>query len=184
MSGGLQRREALLLFGAGAAMFGERAAAQALKDQPPLPATLSGFRELAVRDAAGATTTLGRLIGGERPTVLSFWASWCAPCLVEARHLASLRTQYPENRLAIIGVNVDAAKDAAKVEPFRIKAKMNYTQAVGQEPYFAVTGTRSIALPRTYVFDAAGRPVAAFGRFYGRRTTKAITAAVQKALAG
>lgn len=179
---GIRRREALALIGAGAAVWGGDAAAQALKDQPPLPGGQSQFRDIAVRDAAGALTTLGKLIGAERPTVVSFWASWCAPCPVKARDLASLRTTYPESRLAIVGINVDAAKDEAKVAQFRAKARMNYTQGVGQEAYFAVTKTRSIALPRTYVFDAQGRPVAAFGRFFGNRTTKAITAAVQKAV--
>jgi len=155
---------------------------QELRDQPALPKPLGALVGVSLRDHLGRPTTLGALIGQPRPAVISFWASWCAPCAVEGRHLAGIRAAYPEDRLAIIGINVDAERDAAKMEPFRRKAQMNYQQALGREAYGPITGSASVLLPRTYLFDRTGRPVAAFGRYYGAKTTKAITAAVERAV--
>ena len=61
---------------------------------------------------------------------------------------------------------------------------MNYTQGLdGKALYLALSDRPTVALPRTYVFDAVGQPVAAFGRFFGERTLVAIDAAVRAAVA-
>ena len=102
---------------------------------------------------------------------------------MEGRELAKIRSRISDERLAIIGVNVDAAPEAAKLAAFRQKAQMNYVQALGgKAAYAGVAGTEMVALPRTYVFDGAGRPVAAFGRYFGNRTLKALNEAVALAL--
>ena len=176
------RRQLLALMGAAGALGPSRVLAQALRDQPSLPRPLDAYLAVPVQDISGAGTTLGRLVDPPRPTVISFWATWCAPCAIEGRHLASLRARYPESRLAMVGINVDAPKDLAKAPAFRQRAGMNYAQAFSREAYVAVTGSSAVSLPRTYVFDRQGRPMAAFGRFYGDRTTRAITAAVERAL--
>jgi thiol-disulfide isomerase/thioredoxin len=131
----------------------------------------------------GRPTTLGRLLGPVRPTVVSFWATWCAPCALEGRRLAKLRTAYADERLAIVGINIDSKADAARLDQFRQKAQMNYTQALdGQAAYRAMAARDQFALPRTYVFGAGGEPVAAFGRFFGERTLSASDAAVRSAV--
>jgi thiol-disulfide isomerase/thioredoxin len=130
-------------------------------------------------------TTLGALVGAPRASIVSFWATWCAPCAMEGRELAKIRRKFADERLAIVGINLDAAPDAAKLAAFRQKAQMNYIQGLaGQRVYAALAGTERVALPRTYVFDGQGRPVAAFGRYFGARTLKAINDAVATAMRG
>jgi thiol-disulfide isomerase/thioredoxin len=115
--------------------------------------------------------------------VVSFWATWCAPCALEGRRLARIRLMYPDDRLAIVGLNLDTTADAARLDRFRRKAAMNYTQGIdAKAAYVEIAGRAQLALPRTYVFDASGQPVAAFGRFFGQRTLRAIDLAVRQAV--
>jgi thiol-disulfide isomerase/thioredoxin len=177
----IDRRNLIALAAAGVAM--PAVAAEPLAVQPALPGPLSRYRELPVRRIDGEAQTLGRLLGPPRPAVVSFWATWCAPCLLEGRRLARLRTAYPVERLAIIGLNIDTTADPARLDQFRRKAEMNYTQGIdAKAAYLEIAGRAQFALPRTYVFDAQGQPVAAFGRFFGSRTLAAIDEAVRRAV--
>ena len=51
------------------------------------------------------------------PVVISFWATWCKPCLKELPHLNRLAGQYA-GRISVLAVSTDASKSVAKVAPF------------------------------------------------------------------
>lgn len=175
------RREVLAMLAAGAAL--PARAAEPLADQPPLPAPLSRYRGLPVRRIDGEPGTLGRLLGPPRATVVSFWATWCGPCALEGHRLAQIRSQYPDERLAIVGLNIDSQADDARLNAFRRRAAMNYTQGIdAKAAYVEIAGRAQLTLPRTYVFDTDGQPVAAFGRFFGASTLRALDEAVRRAV--
>jgi cytochrome c biogenesis protein CcmG/thiol:disulfide interchange protein DsbE len=176
----IDRRGVLAILAAGVAL---PAWANELADQPQLPAPLARYRDLPLKRIDGQAVTLGRLLGPPRPAVVSFWATWCAPCALEGRRLARLRRAFPDERLAIIGLNIDHEPESARLDQFRRRAEMNYTQGIeAKAAYLAMAGRTGLALPRTYVFDAAGEPLAAFGRFFGERTLAAIDRAVVRAV--
>jgi len=52
------------------------------------------------------------------PVVLDFWATWCKPCIKAFPKLDSLHHKYKDQGLTIVGVNVDAPRNQAKVKPF------------------------------------------------------------------
>ncbi|MCU0882854.1 MAG: TlpA family protein disulfide reductase [Hyphomonadaceae bacterium] len=133
---------------------------------PALPPDLDGLRGLALTTADGALTTLADLAPAGRATVISFWATWCAPCLLETRHLAQVRRRYPASRLTIIGINVDRTPDEGRIGDFLSRAGTNFPQLrAGRDAYRAFGGPAAIELPRTFVFAPDGRPLAAFGVF-------------------
>ncbi|MBL8771428.1 MAG: TlpA family protein disulfide reductase [Phenylobacterium sp.] len=175
----LDRRH--VIAGLTAAATPARAAESRLADQPALPGALSQYRDLPVKRLDGEPSNLGRLLGPPRPAVVSFWATWCAPCALEGRRLARLRLLYPEAALAMVGLNLDARPDPIRLDAFRRKAEMNYTQGLdARAVYAAFTQQAVVSLPKTYVFDAEGKAVAAFGRFFGERTLRAIDEAVRR----
>jgi len=47
--------------------------------------------------------------------VLDFWASWCGPCRRSFPWLNQMQARYGQEGLVIIGVNVDASREDAKV---------------------------------------------------------------------
>lgn len=171
-----------ILLGAGAALAIPGAARAQAPASPPLPGSLSELSALTLSSPDGAATTLGALLG-PGPSVISFWATWCAPCLQEARHLAEMRSRIPAARLNIIGINVDRTRDEARLADFLRRGRVNYTQTRGDlAAYQAFGGGQQILLPRLFVFDASGRATAAFGRYFGARTLRDIDRAVERVL--
>lgn len=55
---------------------------------------------------------------GAGPVLLSFWATWCKPCIEELPHLEKIYTDLKGKGLKIFAISVDGEKTAAKVEPF------------------------------------------------------------------
>src|SRR5436305_185343 len=53
-------------------------------------------------------TSLPQLRG--RTTLLTLWAEWCAPCLLEARDLAVLRRKYASSRFDIVPLLTSSKK--------------------------------------------------------------------------
>ena len=97
-----------------------------------------------------------RPIAGGRPAVINFWAPWCAPCNVELPQLVHLAERYAgETDFAGVSVEVD---DLDSVYSMLEKFDIPYLQFLADdrlmERFF---GSGEIALPSTFVFDAAGR---------------------------
>jgi thiol-disulfide isomerase/thioredoxin len=151
---------------------------------PALPPPLSSIADVSVRHFDGAATTLGAVLSPGCAAVISFWATWCPPCAMEARHLARLRSRVSPERLRIIGVNVDTRPNEAAIQRFLRNAGANYTQLRGDRAAYAAFGYgETIELPRLFVFAPDGRPLAAFDRYLGEASSRAIDQAVAEALA-
>jgi thiol-disulfide isomerase/thioredoxin len=65
---------------------------------------------LARRD--GPPTTLRELVG-DRPAVVAFWATWCAPCRAEVPALNRAAERWRDRGLRVVGVALEA--DDARV---------------------------------------------------------------------
>ena len=151
--------------------------------QPSLPPALDALTALQIRTPQGVVATLGdHLRPG--PTVIAFWATWCGPCLAEGRELARIRANVPPERLNIIGVNMDRneVRESDRLARFIQRARMNYTQLWGTVSFYRAFNNpgegAQILLPRLYVFSADGNPTAAFGRYDGGASLRAIDRAV------
>ena len=84
---------------------------------------------------------------------LDFWASWCAPCQKSMPQLDALAKEFPAERFALIGVNVD--KDAAAAKKALGKHPVGYPSAADPEgglpSRFGVE-----TMPTAYLIDGDG----------------------------
>lgn len=162
----LQRRTFLIA--------GLAAATPAYATPVPLPPSLDDLSSLPLQTFANEATTLGRNLR-PGPSVISFWASWCAPCVEEAMHLSTVRHRYAQTSLNIIGLNVELVANDEGVQRFLDHTRPTYTQLRADLPtYQAFGGEAQLNLPRLFIFDATGRPTAAFGAFDAPAVNRAI----------
>jgi thiol-disulfide isomerase/thioredoxin len=85
--------------------------------------------------------------------VLDFWASWCKPCVAQARILSQLAPRYAKDKVVFVGINTADRPDHA--EAFA---------ETHQLPYPSVYDTGEVAdaygannLPTLIVIDPSGR---------------------------
>lgn len=74
--------------------------------------------EVVLRDIEGHDVNVAHLVAKGKPVILSFFATWCKPCM---RELTALNELYPdwqdETGVEIVLVSIDQAQDALKVKP-------------------------------------------------------------------
>ncbi len=92
-----------------------------------------------------------------RPTVLVFWASWCAPCVEEAPHLERLHAKHGTS-IRFVSVSIDETH--AHEELRRVVADLRLTYPVALDPEGTVVLPKyatAIGIPLTFVIGADGR---------------------------
>ncbi len=101
----------------------------------------------------GAQQTIAEL-GQGKPTIVSFWATWCKPCKEEMKAMWELY-QKMGDRFQYIAVSIDNTKTMAKVGPY-IRSK-GYTFPVLLDPNSEVFQTLGgTNVPYALMFNADG----------------------------
>jgi thiol-disulfide isomerase/thioredoxin len=100
--------------------------------------------------------------------VVNFWASWCAPCRLEAADLEAVHLSTKDSGVTFVGVDSRDGKDAAKAF---IAGRVSYPSLYDPAGRIALrfTDVPPTTLPATLVVDKDGR-VAAVIRAVVRRS--------------
>ena len=90
-----------------------------------------------------------------RVLLVNFWATWCAPCIVEIPWFIEFQKKYGPQGLQIIGISLDetGAKD---VVPFVKKHNMTYPILLGDDKVAEQFGG-ILGLPTTFIVDKEGK---------------------------
>jgi peroxiredoxin len=59
---------------------------------------------------------------GEGPILLSFWATWCKPCIEELREFKKLYNEFKDRGFKMFAISTDDERTVAKVKPL-VKSK-------------------------------------------------------------
>ena len=76
--------------------------------------------DFALRDINNQEVKLSDHDG--KVVLLNFWATWCAPCLVEMPHIQRMYDTYKDQGFVVLAISADDARSASKVKPM-VKSK-------------------------------------------------------------
>ena len=78
--------------------------------------------DMTVTDINGKEHSIRNYRG--KHVILVFWATWCAPCIMEIPHLNALKNIFSEEQLAILAISNEPPD---MVKEFATRQKINYT---------------------------------------------------------
>ncbi len=74
---------------------------------------------IKIKDLNGNIIDAASLSNDGKPMVISFWATWCKPCI---RELNAINDQYidwqDETGVKLVAISIDDSRNSAKVKPF------------------------------------------------------------------
>ena len=76
------------------------------------------LQAVTLQNMDGKSVNTAELTNGGKPMIISFWATWCKPCMRELKALHELYADWQEETgVKIVIVSIDQAQDANKVKP-------------------------------------------------------------------
>lgn len=112
--------------------------------------------DITISDLQGKPIKIQEYVKGSKTTILSFWATWCAPC---KRELDAISELYPtwvsEYNTRLVAITIDNARALTQVKPLieekgwefdvLVDSKQELQQALGFQ-----------VVPQTFVVDENG----------------------------
>jgi thiol-disulfide isomerase/thioredoxin len=112
-----------------------------------------------LKDINGKTVNTAKLSNDGKPFVISFFATWCHPCLRELTTISEVYEDWQEETgVRIIAVSIDQAQDANKVKPLVDSKGFEYQVLLDPNGDFKrAMGVNNI--PHVFLFDGKGKKV-------------------------
>ena len=112
-----------------------------------------------LKDLSGKPVDSSTLSNDGKPFIISFWATWCKPCI---RELNAIHENYPdwvdETGVKVYAVSIDEAQNASKVKPMADARGWEYDILLDQSGDFArAMGCQNP--PHIVVVDGKGKIV-------------------------
>ena len=112
---------------------------------------------IALRSDGGSWVRLGHLLG-EKVVLVTFWATWCSPCVAELGHLAKIQHRLGTQGLQVVAVNTDppAFQGRARAVARRANRGGELLVLLDQESILIRELNPRASLPYYVIFDRKG----------------------------
>jgi len=114
---------------------------------------------IEIKDLIGNLINAGELNNDGKPMIISFWATWCKPCI---RELNAINDQYvdwvEETGVKLVAISIDDSRNSARVKPFTKSQGWEYEIYIdeNQELKRALNVNN---IPHTFLVDGEGNIV-------------------------
>lgn len=141
-------------------------------------------KDLQVTTLDGSTKPLKDFLKPGHPTVIEFWATWCAPCSKTIPSLIELDHRFRAKGLQVLGLSIEPpAHSTQTVKKFIDSKGISYPVAFASPELFqVVTGIKQVSVPKILVYDAQGRVVEFITSYWPLLTNGKVDRAVEKAI--
>ena len=127
--------------------------AQETKSFPTLPENVS------VKTVDGKTVQTSTFNNDGKPYILSFWATWCKPCLRELNTIKEVYEDWQEETgVKIIAVSIDDARAASRVKPMVNGNAWDYEVYIDQNQDLK-RAMNVVNVPHTFIINGKGEIV-------------------------
>mgnify|MGYP002534749837 CR=1 FL=1 len=115
--------------------------------------------QVQVKDTKGRAVNAATLSNDGKPFVISFFATWCKPCLRELRAISEVYDDWrDETGMKLYIVSIDDAQNASKVKPLVDAEGWDYDVLLDpNSDFFRAMGLQTV--PHVMVVDGNGKIV-------------------------
>lgn len=110
--------------------------------------------DFTLRDLEGQSVSLSAYRG--KVVLISFWATWCAPCQVEMPHLQKMYTDLKDQGFEVLSISADDARSASQVKPIVKRNGLTFTVLQDKETAVVSKYNPSKTLPYSVLVDRDG----------------------------
>ncbi|MGJ3232447.1 MAG: TlpA family protein disulfide reductase [Oceanicaulis sp.] len=114
-------------------------------DQPLTTLETGDGREITLADKRG------------KVVLVNFWATWCAPCVVEMPYLDALQARYGSDAFEVVAISMDRTIDDAR--EFYRRNDLNHLALYHDKSFSAAMSAGARGLPLTVLYDRNGAEI-------------------------
>lgn len=115
--------------------------------------------DVDVKTLDGQTVNIQDLVGNEKITVISFWATWCSPCKKELDAINEVYADWQEEyNVELLAITIDDARSLAKV-PAMVESKGWEYTVLSDAKQDLKRALNFQTVPQTFLIDQNGEIV-------------------------